>query len=1393
MRLPLTRILTSASAHIRPKRPRPQRSRRVGLAHKLSFEPLETRALLNVAPVAADDLYLVTSTQTLTVDSPGVLANDLDRDGDSLTAAVADSPLHGSVTLNTNGSFDYTPDAGFRGTDVFTYFANDSTVDSTIPATVRIRVEPPRLVKDLGTIPGYGSTPMWLTECGGKVFFVAAPDYSWYPRLFVSDGTSEGTKPLLPENYALNPSYLTDVNGTLYFSAWDYDHGRELWKTDGTEAGTQLVKDIWTTPSPNPYYDENTYGDGHWSYNSSSDPQNLTNVNGTLYFTAADEIHGRELWASDGTPDGTRLVKEISPGSDPSWLGRLTNVNGTLYFIEGPSLKLWKSDGTETGTVQVADVAANILTNVNGVVYFFGDDGASGTGLWKSNGTDLGTELVKEIPQGMSFDSLANVNGTLYFSGFDPSTGPQLWKSDGTTSGTVVLKSFPDSTAAWGPSLSWPWGGSSPTAGTNGVLYFVMDDAAHGSELWSSDGTPAGTKLVKDMNPGPDGSWPYGLTDVNGIVYFGAGDGTSSSDLWQSDGTEAGTHSVPWAELLGPGWLTYVDGTLYFTGGNDTNGGRELWAITLSNVEAQGDDLLVYGSPGRDVIAVNPGVDSGTVNVVLNGVTHGPVTVAGKVLVFGLDGDDTITVNTTVPGGLIIDGGDGSDTYMVNLGGWEGAVEISDTGTSDDVLEVVGVSQDDNVFNKTTGRVTWVAEDTTETIVNFSGIDHLFLVGGSAGNQYIDPDMGPTTLKYTTIIAGPAGSVNVVQIAHTAAEVIVQDGGGQNDVTIEMGDLGAPVTVQGTTGINQVEVVAPSGTNDLMLTATQLSSDAETINLLGSSSSLAIHLGEGDTTLEIASTSTAGVTIDTQGGSESSYNYVIDMGSLAGPVAINGDTGTSQVTINAPPSETGETNTLTLTEEGLTSATETITLNLGSTLTELAVDGSAGDNQLVVEGSPPAPLALDNVAVLTHVQFGGRVFDDRDNDGVFDRADGDAGIAGVNVRLVDPAGATVATAATGADGLYAFDLNLSPGTYGLVEEQPFGLLDGQGVPGAIVVSEGDWQASGYDFAEIQPSDISGMAWEDFNNDGEVNFGEKVIDSAVITLTGTDDRGNPVGRTVSTDADGMYMFIDLRPSDANGYTITETQPEGFVDGKDTVGTVNGVETGDKSVNDVFSGVVLRDPGSVGQNYNFGERPPTGGAVTAGQTATVGFWQNKNGQALLRSLPVFENADGSTTSLGHWLAATFPNMYGSLANATDNDVASFYTGVFLRTKKEAMKLGLTGPVKMDAQVMAVAFACYVTNETLAGTTAASYGFLVTENGVGTSTFNVGTGGQAFGIADQSQVAILDLLFATNDRSWNGVLYDLDHDGTSDDTVLGLSETLLRTLANDVYSAINEAGHI
>ncbi len=222
-----------------------------------------------------------------------------------------------------------------------------------------------------------------------------------------------------------------------------------------------------------------------------------------------------------------------------------------------------------------ASAQPRFLTNVNGIVYFNGNDGSTGGELWKTDGTT--TTLVKDIVSGSVASyptNLTNVNGTLFFTVNDGSSGMELWKSDGTSTGTVRVADI-------NPGLS----SSSPSYLTNfgGTLFFRADDGVGGNELWKSDGSAAGTVRVKDIRSGIGASNPTRLVVLAGTLYFRANDGIQGEELWKSDGTSAGTvlamnvsagsgGSLPDRVALAGNRVAFVAGTQSF--------GRELYVVS---------------------------------------------------------------------------------------------------------------------------------------------------------------------------------------------------------------------------------------------------------------------------------------------------------------------------------------------------------------------------------------------------------------------------------------------------------------------------------------------------------------------------------------------------------------------------------------------------------------------------------------------------------------------------------------------------------------------------------------------------------------------------------------------------------------------------------------------
>jgi ELWxxDGT repeat protein len=453
--------------------------------------------------------------------------NDAEMIKDIYSGSSGSNP---SELASADGILYFRANDGVNGDELW---ASDGTSGGTV------------LVKDFNS--GAGTNVNSLVEFDGMLYFTADVSGSGM-ELWKSDGSSSGTmmvKDIYSGSSGSWPASLTVVGNTLYFQATDGTNGRELWKSDGTSSGTMLVKDIYSS--------------------GSSEPIELTAVGNTLYFSAKDSV-GRELWKSDGTENGTVLVKNIwtgSPGPGDSNPSLITSIGSTLYFqatsyntanAASNGYELWKSDGTSNGTVMVKDIRLGQMSSspyglivMGSTLYFQANDGINGYELWESDGTANGTVMVKDIYNGSSGSSpnqLTVMGSTFYFraNGYSASAGGsgyELWKSDGTTSGTMMVKDIYSGSSSSSPSNF---------SVINNKFYFSANDGTNGVELWKSDGTSSGTVMVKDINSGSGGasSNPDYLTAVGSSLFFSANDGSNGVELWK-----ATTTSTPSVEISG--------------------------------------------------------------------------------------------------------------------------------------------------------------------------------------------------------------------------------------------------------------------------------------------------------------------------------------------------------------------------------------------------------------------------------------------------------------------------------------------------------------------------------------------------------------------------------------------------------------------------------------------------------------------------------------------------------------------------------------------------------------------------------------------------------------------------------------------------------------------------
>jgi uncharacterized repeat protein (TIGR01451 family)/fimbrial isopeptide formation D2 family protein len=289
----------------------------------------------------------------------------------------------------------------------------------------------------------------------------------------------------------------------------------------------------------------------------------------------------------------------------------------------------------------------------------------------------------------------------------------------------------------------------------------------------------------------------------------------------------------------------------------------------------------------------------------------------------------------------------------------------------------------------------------------------------------------------------------------------------------------------------------------------------------------------------------------------------------------------------------------------------------------------------------------NNFGELLPARIAGFVYEDNDNDGVFDA--GESGISGVTITLSgtdDLGNSVLLTTTTTITGFYAFD-DLRPGTYTVSETQPSGYLDGRDTAGtlggdttlndriaSITLPPGAASLNN-NFGELRPASLSGRVYRDDDNDGTSDTGEPGISGVTITLTGTDDLGNPVTLTTTTDASGVYTFTNLRPGT---YTVSETQPSGYLDGAESVGSAGG----SVSSNDVIGNVTL-SAGVAATGYNFGE-------LLAARIAGFVYEDNNNDG-------VFDTTENGISGVTITLSGT-DDLGNSVLLTTTTTITGFY---------------------------------------------------------------------------------------------------------------------------------------
>lgn len=506
-----------------------------------------------------------------------------------------------------------------------------------------LAAQTPRLLVDVNRVARPAeSEPEAFVQVGAHTFFTARTAADGR-ELWRTDGSAVGTLRLTDLGPGPSEVRMRDLRTTgtrLLFAVGDLNLAQELWVSDGTRAGTHGVRrfagQIWIAPGAR---------------------------NGSLLVFTRDE-----LWRSDGTVNGTQLVLAIRDLG--TVVGNAAVLGNDWFFVRNG--RVWQTDGTAVGTRSLGQSPSPFASPivVGAHAYRIGEGGVRRSDGRSNDLVAATTAVIQDLAgvggkivflpdyQLWSFDianpqpsrvtllvqpvgRLTPVGSQLFLVGQEPATGPELWVTDGTAAGTrLVYDSIPgsggpahDGLFAFGGGLlhaistqtsselwSVPAGAGTPrlvgrfgrkvldslaVVPPGGGAYFAADDGLNGHEVWTTDGTPTGTRLALDVVPGTVtvGSTPYRFLGAPTGAFFEANDGVHGRELWVTDGTAAGTRLVADVEpgLLSsdPQIIGWHAGVVSFVAGAIPR--AHLWA---SDGTAAGTRLLLplpngFGALGR--------------------------------------------------------------------------------------------------------------------------------------------------------------------------------------------------------------------------------------------------------------------------------------------------------------------------------------------------------------------------------------------------------------------------------------------------------------------------------------------------------------------------------------------------------------------------------------------------------------------------------------------------------------------------------------------------------------------------------------------------------------------------------------------------------------------------